>query len=806
MPKVLTQEGNAFLIDPQTGETVEVSSDAIGEALAAGFTPASKDEARLFTEEKEYSTIGAGIAAGLTGGARALTLGLSDPLLSAAGIASPEELRLLKKYSPMASAGGEVMGTVGSLLIPGGPLGMAAKGGARLGAGAAGMAARATGRAATSAIPKLTGIAAREATIGAAMGLGTGVSEVYLSPEKMSLAEATAEITGAIGKGAALGAGLGLVGGGVGLATAKAKAKFMVDVNAVAKLKAERTRVTAELENLRTSGASAEAIEAAETRLATVSTDLSARHGEIVKRITSRALAYGIGHAIDGGITGGLLGLVVAPTALKGISKSLTPIGGKVKDVWKTIEKVAKPAANILKHTVDKPTMQPLQKIAVDAAQKAATRIVKKATSAASERIAAIPVGSTLGKIKEKVRPVIAEAIERPVKEVPDSLVEASLKGIWSKVKRKLKPAEAAAEKLAKTPLGDVVRKAKERIRPSPQVIEEVSETATAQVAERISATGGKVSWQKIKDRVKPAAKEAVKATERTAEVAKEQLATTHRGHLASEIAGHGVGTAIGTLAVAPEMAMQGLATGGLTGAAIGIGIHSVKEPLTKIADILTKKIVPGASVGAQKLLTNDYLDKWVTELADTDPQEVETALRLSMPEELPQHVASSAVAYTMSALEHMAGHAKAKDQRVPSGRETPEHEADRGRRLRSIRAVSDPQTLLESFAEQRLHKDQVTAWEKVYPRALQQLRSIARAAVEQARANGLKFTTKQAEQIATLLGDSSAAPQMYDPTAVARMQLMHRARREKKSPPPRGRALRVSEGHQTTMQRVRGG
>lgn len=134
-------------------------------------------------EEREFED--RPIESGLLGAARGLTLGVSDPILTALDIYDPEELRKLKEHNETAS----VVGEVGSLLVPG--------------AGAIG----AVGKAARLARLGRVGAGIAE---GAAIGLGHAISEDAMGTPGMNAERYLSHV----GYGAVTGGVLSAVGAG----------------------------------------------------------------------------------------------------------------------------------------------------------------------------------------------------------------------------------------------------------------------------------------------------------------------------------------------------------------------------------------------------------------------------------------------------------------------------------------------------------------------------------------------------------------------------------------------------------------
>lgn len=174
-----------------------VPVDAAGARVEQGLGVPSNAAAEQAFFEQEYGDRQG--AAGAYGVLRGASLGLSDAILPALGIASEEELRQTGAQNPGASLAGELAGAVG---------------GAFIGAAPAGLASRAGARVAERAGGGVLGAAAGGAAEGALYGAGQGVSKVSLAEDPMSAEAAIAEIGTSALLGGAIG---GVAGAGAGL-------------------------------------------------------------------------------------------------------------------------------------------------------------------------------------------------------------------------------------------------------------------------------------------------------------------------------------------------------------------------------------------------------------------------------------------------------------------------------------------------------------------------------------------------------------------------------------------------------------
>lgn len=166
------------------------------------------DEQKKYYEQEKYGN--QELRTGVEGALRAGTLGLSDVVQPALGIASPGELKGREETNPGSATVGEITGTVASLAIPGvdevsGPA-LVAKIGkeAELAAGATTVAGRLSAKAAAGGLEGLL------------YGAGNTVSDQALGDPDLNAQKVVAHF----GLGALLGSGGGLLAGGLDEATA----------------------------------------------------------------------------------------------------------------------------------------------------------------------------------------------------------------------------------------------------------------------------------------------------------------------------------------------------------------------------------------------------------------------------------------------------------------------------------------------------------------------------------------------------------------------------------------------------------
>lgn len=261
-----------------------------------------------------------------------------------------------------------------------------------------------------------------------------------------------------------------------------------------------------------------------------------------------------------------------------------------------------------------------------------------------------------------------------------------------------------------------------------------------------------------------------------------------------------------------PDAVAAGAMVGGLEGAAAGYVAHRFSEPIGRAVEGLMNKVAPAARLTVLDSMTSTDWKDVAEELRHVQPAGLDTSVRALLPEPIPAPV-KDAVSQRLQAavgfLQTLPGAAAptAGPQQVPVAAAQAAASAASGTYERALRAIVDPGSVLQAFADGTLRPEQVAAWEAVYPEALQQVRAIVGAQVARASAHGGHYPREKADQIATLLGKRSAAPRLYQPATMARMQAMHLAARQPQRPqPPRG-GRGYADQYLTPMQRhARGG
>lgn len=233
------QDAEVHMRDAVTGAEYAVPAAEAAKALESGFTllpsayVAQQEQAKA--DREEYGGFGSALRAGVEGAARGVSFGLSDVAAKELGLG--EGMLQRQEYNPITSTGGEVVGTVGGLFLPGGA---AAKG-----AGAASKAARvataapralarsaeALGAATTRKLggglaAKALGAGTAAATEGAAYGAAQVISQAALQDQELTAEMLLSGALEGAALGAALGGGLSVTGSALGAAGRKLREKL----------------------------------------------------------------------------------------------------------------------------------------------------------------------------------------------------------------------------------------------------------------------------------------------------------------------------------------------------------------------------------------------------------------------------------------------------------------------------------------------------------------------------------------------------------------------------------------------------
>lgn len=214
MPPVPT----VTLLDPDgTAHAVPVEDAAT--AIDAGWrSPQHADVLAASTraaKEADYGGAAGALKAGAAGFARGATLGLSD--VAARAIGDEDTAGTLSGYReahPGVSFGSEFLGALAPALVSGGgsaPASLAARAGRAVAAGA------------ESSLGRFGAAAAGGAAEGALFGAGTGVSELALSDDPLTMEHAASVLSSNALFGAGLGAGGGVLAKGAEIGLGRAK-------------------------------------------------------------------------------------------------------------------------------------------------------------------------------------------------------------------------------------------------------------------------------------------------------------------------------------------------------------------------------------------------------------------------------------------------------------------------------------------------------------------------------------------------------------------------------------------------------
>jgi hypothetical protein len=202
------------LIDPATGKpTVVDDADVDSEAYRGWKVEGAGDRVTRLTDEQreeEYGGVAGKIAAGGAGILRGATLGGSDLAFRALG--EEDDFRNVREVNPGVSTVSEIAGGLAGSVLGVGPAGAASRLGTRL-------AQTAEGAGTISRIGRAGFGAAVE---GGITGAGSGLSEIALSEDPITVESATSSLSSNILFGGAVGGGAGLVGKAAEIGLSKA--------------------------------------------------------------------------------------------------------------------------------------------------------------------------------------------------------------------------------------------------------------------------------------------------------------------------------------------------------------------------------------------------------------------------------------------------------------------------------------------------------------------------------------------------------------------------------------------------------
>lgn len=265
-----------------------------------------------------------------------------------------------------------------------------------------------------------------------------------------------------------------------------------------------------------------------------------------------------------------------------------------------------------------------------------------------------------------------------------------------------------------------------------------------------------------------------------------------------------------GVVASIPDAVASGAMIGGLPGAAAGYAIHRFTMPIGRAVEVLTKKVAPAGRLALVDSLTSDDWRRAAEELANVQPSQIDLAVKMGLPESTPPEAKEAVSQRLQAAVGYLQTlqPQKAYDQVPIAAVAAASKEGAKQGFEQAMKAIVQPATLVQSFVDQTLTREQVKAWEAVYPEALAQVRAMVDSGVASGRARGGHFSRKRAEQISILKGSHDAAPRLAQPAMVGRIQAMHQAgRTQRQGPRSSGRPLNLAKNMTTPMQRIgRGG
>lgn len=201
------------------GQPHTLEGDALAAALDRGWIPESAEAAASRVGSKavadSYSGVGDTIDAYGAGVARGFTGGLSDAGLAAVGGAGTKRhLRALQQHQGIASGAGEIVGGVTGAVTGVGPMGDAAKLGARVAKAGEG----------AGALARIGRAGAGSAIEGAAQGIGSGISELALSDDPLTVERVTSVLSSKALYGGAIGGAAGSLAKSAEIGLLKGKA------------------------------------------------------------------------------------------------------------------------------------------------------------------------------------------------------------------------------------------------------------------------------------------------------------------------------------------------------------------------------------------------------------------------------------------------------------------------------------------------------------------------------------------------------------------------------------------------------
>lgn len=202
----LANESHELPLLNREGEVVSSSLEEAPGLLKLGYKHASQEHIDQLLHKARYGTAEQELKTAAEGAAKAATFGLSTGIEKALGV-HEEEIKGREEVNPRAHMAGEVAGTLGSALLPGGQLRaleqVGARAATRLGLSGEGMLAQAGARA------------VRDALAGSAQAAGDEVHKMFLNDPHQTIGTAIAH------------AGLtGLMSGAVGSAGSSAVNKL----------------------------------------------------------------------------------------------------------------------------------------------------------------------------------------------------------------------------------------------------------------------------------------------------------------------------------------------------------------------------------------------------------------------------------------------------------------------------------------------------------------------------------------------------------------------------------------------------
>lgn len=832
MSKFLVGKAGVFVVSPDTGEVQVIPKEELESYAGAGFLPASEEQANSYQKAEHYGgSFGDELAATGLGAARGLTFGGSDLLFAKTGLVPAADIKGYEEYNPAASIGSEVVGGVGSMFI--GPGGALVKGATKVGEKAALAAGKALGKSALGTVPKIAGTAAKEAVIGGGFGAGSGLSRSVM--DESDLGDTASMIAKTAAGGAMFAGGLGAAGAVAGVGAKKAKTFLNRNAAEVKKLRLAADEAKAKLETLKKANADERLVAEADALYIDADTLATTKQVELNKTSFYRSIGMGIAVGMGGGMDGGALAYLLAPKVISMMGKTLAPAGKKAKEAaariidkispHKGMEKILSGISGVADKTAaltsKTAATAAVTTDAIEASLKAtqsAIQGVERTVKTSSEQ--ARKAFTTVGKKVEGVKQAVADSpLGKGIEKVSGQLI--AMKNV---AEENMSLIASLAEKGAKRPgiIGILAKKTDDVISSGKKVLGMVDD-AKGKLDDVISRGEEVISGKstvktegtvlKALGKTKEALDAGIKYSGKASQVATNfkiamgkgtktlKESGAHTAESAREVLSHGGAEALGVLAAGGGgvAAAQGLAAGGLTGAALSVGGHEAKKWIKKQVDrasrAMTEKIIPGGRAVVYDM-SGDAIADALSEFDHMDTDKMGEMIRHDLPSDVDPKVADEIAARTAAAINVIKSPIP-KEKGVLSRDRKPTRTETRSRQ-KVAEVVMRPEAFFEAIADGTVTKPMVDAFKAVYPEAHAQLNAIIDSVVASFKAEGATYTQKVLRMIGLLRGETKETKRNVD-----MFRGMHG--QSKMQPEKQGKKLNISSNSQTRMQRIQG-